>query len=109
MYDGDDNDDDDDEDDDNDDRVFELGMDPSASRLGLVKGSCEYDKNPLDSITLDNFSTNQVKVGFETATLFWSLISYTVKLSTERVFFSTATCRQQAYFVLKASNVDVSR
>ena len=51
-------------------RVCELGVDPSASRLGLVKGSCEYDKKPLDSITLDNVSTNEVKFGFETAMLF---------------------------------------
>jgi hypothetical protein len=42
MYDGDDNDDDDD--DNNDDRVCELGMDPSASRLNLAKVYYEYDK-----------------------------------------------------------------
>jgi hypothetical protein len=64
-------------------RVCELWMDPSASRLGLVKGYCEYDKKPLDSITLDNFSTNQDKFGFETSMLFSSLISYTAKLSTK--------------------------
>lgn len=90
-------------------RVGELGVNLSASRLGLVKCPFEYDKKPLDSIMLDNFSTNQFKVGFETAMLFSSLISHTVKLSTKEVFFSTGTCRQNASFVLKASNVDVSR
>ena len=90
-------------------RVGELGVNLSASRLGLVKCPFEYDKKPLDSIMLDNFSTNQFKVGFETAMLFSSLISHTVKLSTKEVFFSTGTCRQNACFVLKASNVDVSR
>ena len=49
-------------------RVCEIGMAPSASRLGLIKRSYEYDKNPLD--TLDNFLTNQVKFYFETTMFF---------------------------------------
>jgi hypothetical protein len=103
------NDDNDDDDDDNDDRVCELGMDLSVSLLNLVNGSCEFDTKLLDSTTLDNFLTNQVKVCIETAMLCSSLNKYTVKLNHKEVFFSTGTFRQQTCFVLQASNVDVSR
>jgi len=107
MYDDDEN---DEYDDDNDDQKLRTWNGPICLTTGPSKWlQWIRQKKPLDSIRLDNFSTNQVKVGFETAMLFSSLISYTVKLSTKVVFFSTGTCRQLACFVLKASNVDVSR